>query len=213
MKKILLTFSVLFFAMIGFAQGQAYPKGVYMSFDEIKARTPSVQMDLNVQKRTKGDIFMNGGNDYKLTTEDKSVKRSFLRKKMLGYSDGDTLYLNCLKLKTQPWYAKIIEGGKYLIFRAGVLKNSKIHKQQQQDEEIADMLGGFGGLHAASAAKLRFVYAFDLDSNKLIMIDSNSLKALLKSNTDLLESYQKEPHQKNQEIQIKYLQLLNQTFR
>lgn len=163
MKK--LAFLVLFLTIIGSANGQTYPKGIYMSFDEIKARTPSLQTDLTVRERPKSDIFMYGGSDYVLERRDKTIKKSFLRKDILGYSDGDALYLNCDKLKTGFGYAKVIELGKYLIFKAGLTTGSEFEKKRR----------------AKTAAQLRFIYAFDTDTQKLMMIDADTWRELVSS--------------------------------
>ena len=52
-----------------------------MSFEEIVNKAPSGQMELQVIKRSKGDIKMVGGNDYKLDSDDKS-KRALWQKSM-----------------------------------------------------------------------------------------------------------------------------------
>ena len=61
-----------------FAQTQ-YPKGCYMSLEEIKSKKPSANYNLEIMKRTTGEIRMNGGNDYKLVSPDKSIKRKTLK--------------------------------------------------------------------------------------------------------------------------------------
>lgn len=67
MKKLFLI-SVIISQLAFYTQGQQtkYPRGAYMSFDEIVNKAPSRQMDLQVIKRSRGDIKMVGGNDYKL---------------------------------------------------------------------------------------------------------------------------------------------------
>ncbi len=78
MKKSVFGLLVFLFTS-SFVLGQAleYPKGVYMSFDEIKRKSPSIMAQLDIERRTKGNIKMNGGNDYKLFKSDKSISKKW----------------------------------------------------------------------------------------------------------------------------------------
>ena len=104
MKIKFIFFATLFtvLAMNLLAQAESFPKGAYMKIEEIKGKSPSNPLDLMVIKRTKGDIKMMGGNDYKLESADKTVEGKTLRRELLAYSNGDTLYLNCMTYKLQP---------------------------------------------------------------------------------------------------------------
>lgn len=189
------------------AQQQKYPKGAYMSFEEIVKKTPSQQLDLTIEKRTKGDIKMVGGNDYKLTTEDKSIEKKMLKTELWGYSAGDTLYINCFQYKVQPWYACVVSDGKYLIIRAGLSQNQDLYKKQMK---MAVLFGAMGGAFAgAKMALMRFVYTIDKSTNSLKMINSEALKELLADRKDILAQYEQEPNKEDDQILIKYLKLIN----
>ncbi len=181
MKKIILTLSAAALWIACFAQGQGYPQGVYMSWEEILTQKPSQQLDLQVVKRSNGDIKMNGGNDYKLTTEDKNIKRSFLTKEMWAYSAGDTLFLNGRQFKVQTWYTNVISDGRYMIFRAGMSNIKNINKKQRSEAAIMGaMFGALGGAAAgAQMAMLRFLYVLDKENGEVIAIDDETLKNLL----------------------------------
>ena len=45
------------------AQVTPFPDGVYLSLEQLKRKTPAFNADINVIKRSSGDIIMNGGND------------------------------------------------------------------------------------------------------------------------------------------------------
>lgn len=209
MKKLLFIAAIIsFFTCQMQAQQEKYPKGAYMSFEEIVNKTPSKQMDLQVIKRSKMDIKMVGGNDYKLHTEDKSIRKSVLRKEVLAYSTGDTLFLNCLPYKVQPQYAKAISDGNYLVIKAGLSSNQKEYKEQMQ---VAAMFGGIGGaLAGAQMALLRFVYAIDKKNNQIIRITEKSMKEILGQKPELLNQYGAEANTDNEEVLIKYLRLVNE---
>lgn len=208
MKQLVLTIilSVTVFSF-SFAQDSSYPKGAYMSFEEIVSRSPSVQIDLGVLKRTKGDIKMVGGNDYKLTSEDKAVKSKFLKKEIWAYSLGDTLYLNCFRYEVQPWYAAVISDGDYLVFRGGLSQNSE---EQERQMQMGYSFGAIGGaLAGAKLALLRFLYAVDKNTHQIITVTPESLRGLLQKNNELLNRFEEEPNKESEEVLLKYLQLLN----
>src|SRR5690606_19623331 len=111
MKQIIFIVALLLNAINSNSQTNHFPKGAYMSFDEILNKNPSKQLDLQIVKRTTGDIRMNGGNDYKFESEDKSIPQKVIKKDIWAYSLGDTLYLNCSKFFMQTWYAPLISDG------------------------------------------------------------------------------------------------------
>ena len=141
MKKIIIA---LFVVLSANAFGQIkYQKGIYLSFEEIIQNKPSANYNVELEKRTEGEIKMNGGNDYQLNALDKSTNRSDLKKVVEAYSDGENLYLNCKKLKLQNWYAKVLSDKKYLVFSGAlpyVLKDFDI-----EISELPTMFGAIGG--------------------------------------------------------------------
>jgi hypothetical protein len=179
-----------------------------MSFDEIVNKKPSEQFDLEVIKRTAGDIKMVGGNDYKIESKDKSVKKSVLKKDIWAYSDGDTLYLNCFQYKVQPWYARVISDGDYLVIRAGL--------SQQSDEQKAQMQMGYyfgaigGAIAGAKLAMLRFLYVIDKNTNEIFTVTPESLETMLADDKDLSFQFRNETEKESEEILMKYVKLLNE---
>lgn len=198
-----------------FAQGQDYPKGVYMSFDEIKTKEPSFELNLLIEKRSEGDIRMHGGNDYKLLSEDKDVTKSFLKKDIVAYSDGDTLYLNCRHFEAQSWYTKLLyNGDKYLIYKAALSSKRKVFDAQIDNSDLLNLpFGGaiIGGIRGAVLATARCLYVFDKEDNKVIPIYAESLKNLLSIDGELLFQFSViEENQNDEDIQIKYLKILDE---
>ncbi len=207
MKKI--TLLLLFVsAVMYFANGQEYPQGVYMSLNDIKEKKPSQNLVLKVNKRTKKDIQFWGGNDYKLDSDDKKIKSSFLKKDIWAYSDGDALYLNCAQFDAQPWYTKLISDGRWMIFKAGILsKGDALVKQKAKAKDMGiEFNNNVGG---ADAAMLRFLYVLDKESGKVIAVDVLSMQELLSANQELLNNFNDDPNQMDELVQIRYLELLN----
>jgi hypothetical protein len=208
MKKLLLI-AMIITQLTCYTQAQCkYPKGAYMSFDEIVNKVPSQQIDLQVTRRSRGDIKMVGGNDYKLSANDKTVKKSAIRKEICAYSTGDSLYLNCAPYKVQPMYACVISDGDYLVIKAGISANQKEYKEQMA---TAAMFGAIGGAFAgAQLALLRFVYAIDKKSNKIIRMNDQTLREILAPKPELLNLYAADVNKNSQETLIKYLRMFNE---
>ena len=51
-----------------------------MNFQEVKEKKPSKNYAVELEKRSKGKIKMNGGNDYQLNPVNKNVKKKVLKK-------------------------------------------------------------------------------------------------------------------------------------
>jgi len=197
MKKGILFILLVGIIIIPVKAQRNYPKGIYLNLNELNLMKPSADYDIIVEERTKGDIVMYGGNDYKLTSYDNSIKKRYLKKEVFAYSDGKNLFLNCFPLKLYSGYTKILnDGNKYFIFKASI----------SQDQDLSYMFGGVGG---AMQATKRYLYAYDKATKTVIPITTNTLKKLLKNNQNLLDDYLSEQNKENEEIQLKYLIMLN----
>ncbi len=206
MKKITLILAVLLISISATSQ-EFYPKGSYMSFEELKAKTPSENFDLTIERRSKSDIKMNGGNDYKLISADKSIKGKVLKKEIFAYSTGDSLFINALPYKLQTWYSKIISDGKYFVFTAGIPMDKTMQTKEMQAGMAFGAIGG--GIAGASLAMKRFLYLLDKETNKVIMIDTDVMTDLLTEYPELLNKYNLESAKDEIPTQIEYLKILN----
>ena len=157
---------------------QQYPRGIYISFEEIQNRQPSLPDSANVKKRSGFDISMNGGNDYKIISLDNAINK-ILKRKAWAYSDGDTLYINCRQYKAQKWYAKVLSYGDYLLFDAGM---SKLTKKENGAAAAGVMFGAIGGAMAGAAmAQMRFPYAIEVKTNTLHLITLDFIDKVMQS--------------------------------
>jgi hypothetical protein len=206
MRKIILILAVLLISFSVTSQ-EFYPKGSYLSFEELKAKTPSENFDLTIERRTKSDIKMNGGNDYKLISADKSIKRKVLKREIVAYSTGDSLFINGLPYKLQTWYSKIISDGKYFVFTAGIPMDKTMHTKEMKLGMAFGAIGG--GIAGASLAMKRFLYILEKETNKIIMIDTEVMTELLTEYPELLDKYNLEGEKIEIPTQIEYLKILN----
>jgi len=212
MKKTTLLAFLLILFINSFSQSEKYPKGAYMTLEEILLKNPSENRTLEIEKRTTGDIRFSGGNDYKLISPDKSIKKKILKRKVLAYSDGDTLYLNCLPYRAFAWFTKVESDGKYFVVKAALSQNTETQKMQLNPS--SGMYGQFGALGGAiggaKLAELRFLYALDKETNEFIYIFEESLKEILKENINLLRKYEKEKEPNEFPVLLKYITLHNE---
>jgi len=207
MKRMIFILVILLNGIISNSQTNHFPKGAYMSFDEIINKTPSKQLDLQIVKRTMGDIKMNGGNDYKFESKDKSVPKKTIKREIWAYSLGDTLYINCIQFYMQTWYAPLISDGKYFVLKAGL---SNCVEEQKKQIELGYSFGAIGGaLQGAKLATLRFLYVIDKNTKQAITVTTEKMQELLKGRNDLLTQFNNESKKDDEQVFIKYLKLLN----
>ncbi|MEP4596704.1 MAG: DUF6563 family protein, partial [Cyclobacteriaceae bacterium] len=197
-------------AMSTFGQTTQYPKGVYMSFEEIISKSPSVTAELEIERRTSGDIKMNGGNDYKIRSIDKSMSKKTIKKEIWAYSSGDTLFINGFQYKIQPWYTDLILDGRFLVFKAGL---SQYGDKQQEQLQMGYYFGAIGGaIQGAKLAMLRFLYVVDKETGEIDTITPDKIKQLLGSSPELLTQFQDEDNQEDEGIWIEYMSKLNDSM-
>ena len=135
MKVLTTSFIVILAIVQATAQNSKFPLGLYRSVDDILSRSPDTTVDLDVVRRTTGEIKMAGGNDYKLVSPDGSVRKKDIKKNLVGYSDGDSLYLNCYPFRVQFWHTPILSDGKVIVVRAGLAMDPSIQKEQLNNKE------------------------------------------------------------------------------
>jgi hypothetical protein len=206
MKTFLLFFFLLLAPIFVYCQSNHFPKGAYMSFDEILERAPSRQLDLKLLRRTQGDIKMNGGNDFKLESEDNSISKKTIKKEIWAYSFGDTLYVNCKKYMMQTWYAPLISDGEYLVIKAGL---SNYIEEQKKQRNIGYTFGALGGgIQGAQLATLRFLYVIDKKTKVAQTVIDERMPDILKTREDLLKEFNMETEMTEGDC-VQYLRRLN----
>ena len=197
MKKIIL---FIFLIVINYtlkAQIEKYPKGIYMSFQEVLDKNPSENYTVELEKRTKGKIKMNGGNDYQLNPVNKNVKKKILKREVYAYSNGTDLFLNSFKHELQFWYSKVDgENDNYFVFNAGIPMNLK--KYEMESSDISYMFGGIiAGFSAAKRALIRLPYLMDKNTQEVILVSEKNIRKLINESPDLIMEYEEETKKNN----------------
>ena len=211
MRKIILIVTLVLITLNSFAQNNNYPKGMYMSFDEIINKSPSENFTVELEKRTQGKIKMNGGNDYQLNSVDKSVKRKVLFKNVLAYSDETDLYLNCFIYRLQRWYSKILSDKKYFVFKAGIPFESEKFGYKLSELTKGKFIGFGGALTGMKLALLRFPYVLNKSTQELNLVTDKNIRNFISENEELLKKYEKETEKNDLEMILNYLIEWNET--
>jgi len=131
---------------------------------------------------------MMGGNDYKLTSTNSSITKSFIKKTILAYVKNDSILLNCVSFDIQPWYALCRIKGDNLVFKAA-MTNGKA-------TSIAVFGGGIG---AGLSASNRYLYALNLNTGDLHRLNDQEDKELEESQLNSVETH---TQQNYKEIEI-----------
>lgn len=205
MKNYIILFALLVsLSLIVTAQKTSYPKGGYKNYEEFKAENPSIPFVFKIEKRTKGDIKMNGGNDYKIFSD--SIDTKTIKREIYAVSTGDTLFINCLLQKAQPWYANVLVEGKYLVFRGGIGPESR-----QGSNSAGYAFGAVGGaISGAKAAMLRFLYIMKSeDGGQIKLLNQAYLESIIRDYPDINSLYQNEQQKENEDILLQYIRLIN----
>ena len=187
MKNIFLALVAVLIAHSATAQ-EKYPQGLYMSFGEIVSKSPSVQTDsVKVERRNVG---VNGGNDYKLISQSKTIKKTF-KNKVWAYSDGDTLYVNGRNFNVQQGYAcAVADGQKYLSIYAATSSSAVSTATVTSAVAFGLMGAAFMG---SAMADVRYYYAIDKTTGKLHLVTIKFLKEVLPDrNKEAYADFQKD---------------------
>jgi hypothetical protein len=179
-----------------------FPKGTYMTIEELNSRTPSSRFcNYQFVKRSSSDIVMTGGNDYRIESKNDSVTKKNIKKTIFAISTGDTLFINDFKYKLQFWYSIARLDGDYLYFRASTCMDFK--------SPIATSGPQIGAISGAIQAKDRYLYYLNLKTGVIHIMTNSYLKnVVLKNQIELLSQFEKEIN-KDEKTFVKYFKLAN----
>jgi len=200
MLKKILPLIILCATNICFGQSAKFPNGVYLNQEQLKTHTPAYDANLEILKRTSGDIFMMGGNDYKIKSHIDSINKSYITKKMVAYVRNDSVFLNCVPYKLQTWYTLCIGTiGNYITFKACM--------SFERAKKIA-LYGG--GLGSGAAAAKRYLYVLNLTTGKVDELTEKTMLELLKDKPELLLKYKENTDRESEDRIMEFINLLNQ---
>lgn len=187
-----------------FGQKPNFQPGTYFTIEQFRTGISDKRFNLNIEKRSGSDITMNGGNEYKITSESDLIKKSTIKKEIYAYVKNDSIFINGWNHKLQTWYGLALTSGNYILFK-GCLRN--------EDAAAFAMAGGLiGGIIASKASDL---YILSLRTGNVNYCSIDYLEKRIEENKpDLLTPFKNESQGlKNRElapVAIKYLNILNE---
>lgn len=177
------------------AQDFGYPEGIYMSWDEVKLKTPSRHDRVIIQERSNTEISTMGGNRYKVVSLD-SLAKKVIKQKIWAVSDGKDLYLNGFPFSIQSSYMKAEHIGARVILVQGVARNEEIPVT--------------GGLIAAVAVgSQRPIYRIGKTSGRTQKLNKKTIEQELANDAEALALFRAEKNPGDAETILRYAIIIN----
>lgn len=202
---------IFFLSAISLAHGQAsFPKGIYMNYDELKSGKSSRAGEFVVERRSSSDIFMVGGNDYKIKSTNDSASKSDIKWSYYAISTGDSVFINGSKFEIGAWYCLLHTDSEYYYFSGGPCTNRQNPMFIQSGSSAAALGGGIvGGIAAGQHALERYLYLIDRQTGLADVITVYYLRSsFAKKNMDLFREYNTHPTRDSIDTQLKYYKIL-----
>lgn len=208
MKRIVLTMvCICTFVLTGTAQ-----QVMYANLRELMEERGDTVSTLRVEKRTKNQMTLLGGADYRVTATDNPGLCKYLKARCYAVRVDTALYVNCKKMRYKryrfgSWYAPAIRVQGRIYFRAQPVG------QVAAGSTVADAtkLGGQVGdaIAASGLVNRRVYYELDPETGRARFVGKERLAELLAGRTALLEALIAE---KSEEADVtgKYLEQLAQ---
>lgn len=182
---------------------------IYSNLKHLLAQDGDTVHALRIEKRSKNQIVLSGGADYRITAvDDKSLCRVLKKRCFAVRSDKGDLYVNCRKLRYQKmhfgaWFAPAIQLGKDFYFSAVPL-GSAVGSNFVEEGDVK--LGGMVGdaLASSSLVNKRACYKIDGTTGKIEFFGKDKMLLLLEDHPDWQEEFLKECGQEAKDS-FKYL--------
>lgn len=192
MKKkcvFLLLLSVLSFPLVG-------QNIIYSNMKALVNHDGDTVKVLRVEKRSKSQIVLSGGADYRLVADDNESLCRYLKKRSFAVRTAEgNLYINCRKLRYKKmrfgaWYAPAVLLDKNVYFCAMPLgsvigENFIAEDHPKLGGEVGDALA------ASSLVNKRVCYELNSETGKVEFVSKSKMTELLDKYPDLKEAYLK----------------------
>jgi|GEM_PF-2930527 len=211
MKYLILNLALFIGSVNCFAQ-EKFQTGGYLSFEEYKNHSPSLDNEFIINLRTASDIRWNGGNDFKVEYPPSDIIRESTKYKIWAICRADTLYINGWRLGLGMWYTHALTKGRYICMEGGIPGLPQLQKELRKNGSYRPV-GGIVTLGKPFQYNaIRFLYVFDTSNNMVNVLDEKNILKILEPEPDLVRSFKSEP-EVNKEIYLKYIELLNKKFK
>lgn len=185
---------------------------VYSNLKELLVQDGDTLEALRIEKRTKSQILMTGGADYKLSVGANESMCRYLKKRCYAVRADSLLFVNCRKLRYKKfrfggWYAPAMQV-KGNIYFSVIPVGSVAASSSATTMDV--MLGGSVGDAIAASGLIsdRVYYEIDAQTGRVDFVGKDKLLFLLDDYPDWKEEYLNEGSE-SAEVIGRYLKLLS----
>lgn len=181
---------------------------LYSNLKSLLDHTGDTVTTLRVEQRSKTQIYMMGGSDFKIESVGNEQLSKYIKRRCYAVQTDTILYLNCRKMRYKnyrfgAWYAKALIAGKHVFFCAQPLGQAA---SRTIVKEEATKLGGEVGdaINVSGMVSQRVYYEVDMTTGRSLFVGKDRLKELFADRPDLLEAIDKETTEEASVV-LKYL--------
>lgn len=184
---------------------------MYSNLKELAGGSGDTVTILKVDKRTKNQIYLMGGGDYRIEAENNSGLSKYLRSRCYAVKIDTALYVNCKKMRYEHyrfggWYAPAMWIKGKIYFCAQPVGQAAASTTAPSDAtklggEVGDAIAASGLVHA------RVFYELDPETGKSTFVGKEKMMELLADKPHLQEALSKETSE-SAEVIRKYLRQL-----
>lgn len=163
---------------------------------------------LHVERRTRNQLYLMGGADYRIESSTNQSLSRYLRKRCYAVRIDSTLYVNCRKMRYKRyrlggWYAPALERMGRIFYAAqpvgqAATKTLTPVYTQKLRGEVGD------AIQASGLVDKRVYYELDVETGRSYFVDKERMRELLSERPDLLQEFEKEISEAA-EVMVKYL--------
>ena len=168
---------------------------------------------LRVERRSRNQILLMGGGDYRIETVENRGLNRYLRKRCYAVRIDTALYVNCRKMRYKryrfgAWYAQALRINGHVFYKAQPL--GQVASSTMVDEEATKLGGEVGdAINASGMVTQRVYYELDLTTGYSTFVGKERMAELLAGHPQWIEALQKERSEEAAVIE-RYLLLLKQ---
>lgn len=184
---------------------------LYSNLKELVSNVGDTVTTLRVEKRTKNQILLMGGGDYRIEAKDNQGLCKYLKSRCYAVRIDTSLYVNCKKMRYKRyrfggWYAPAMWLNKKIYFCAQPVGQAATSTTAPSD---ATKLGGEVGdaIAASGLINARVFYELDPETGKSAFVGKDKMMELLKNQPALQSALSQETNESAKVIG-KYLRQL-----
>ena len=189
---------------------------IYANIDELREERGDTVSTLRVERRTKNQLYLVGGGDYRIEAHDNHGLCRYLRKRCYAVRIDTALYVNCRKMRYKRyrlggWYAPALEIERHIFYTAQPVGQAATETLTPAD---AQKLRGEVGdaIQASGLIDQRVYYELDLETGRSTFVDKERMLQLLTEYPEWQKEFEKETSEAA-EVTGRYLQRLRDAKR